>query len=1502
MNKTESKVHDIHSTINWLNKFFSVSEQLLNYLRLNAEESIHTLSKSKRTIELVFFLKKPLTPELYEEAVRLTNLYTNTNNEYYLFINFAIKQSLWTPELIQNCIQDICRYKNKPAFFLEKIECIDDRTHEIVFANQNMKAMFDESNNDIVDYLDKLGFHDIKLTSRFDLELANKKQLKEKQKELVMTQARKITSKEKPKYPSLEECIEYNKIPDSSEITPIIEFDQNEPTSLTTLWAKIYQINYVENPNFRRIKIGLADRDSAILIFDSLWNANYLSSDYINQFKVGDWVKIQVRVRSSRDQKLYTYIERLEKADVPEWLKPTPEDYTDRHEFFFHTKMSAHDGLNDVNDLKKFCEENQIKDIAITDTGVVQSFPDLVSWKTKLSPEIKVHYGLEIDVFDDTEFIVKNNKDLNLEDLTFVVYDIETTGLNAYYEQIIEIGATRIKTSLNKTNNQLEFTVLDKFEKFIKNEKPLSELTTNLTKIKDSDLADAEDEKTVLNQFMNFIQKNDVLVAHNGIDFDFIWVNTKLDKYNLGKLDNPMLDTLRLAYQLYRYQRYSLENLSKKLDVEYDKEAAHRANYDTEVLSKCLIAMLSNVYAKNWRSLLDLNDKQKLVNDIANLKVNKKTDSNDQEESNSLLNENLFNRIRARKALLYAKNQKGLKALYKLVSLASTDQFYGTPKLFWSDIKKYEDDILVSSHPLNGHIVHAAKYDTEENLVKIIKNHNFVQIPLPSLFRKEISKGNIEQEHVYDLINRIIKICEQENILYTFSSLAHYLRKEQKKFYDCLITTEMAGKRLHHFYDRELEDKNRRELITPYLHIRKKMEVYNDFNFIKEPNILAKLIHQNGAKISQLFDDDKLLPYPQKLHPPKIEGSDEKLQKLVWDKADELFGQQIDPIIKSRIEYELNAIIGNGYGIVYWLAHLLVKKSNDDGYIVGSRGSVGSSIVALLAGISEVNPLEPYYYCKKCKKTEFINDIDDGYDLVNKPCINPSCDGEMKGEGHNIPFASFMGFNGEKIPDIDLNFSSLYQLKAHDYVKEMFGESHTARSGTISTMQEKTARKFVYDYFEKLNRPEDIDRLTDWYASEITEIKRTTGQHPGGILVFPKDMEIEDFCPINYPADDKSSNWKTSHFKYEYLHDTLLKLDILSQEDPTILKFLYDVTNVKAEDIPNNDKDVLSLFNLEHCLDFSGNDILANATGALGIPEFGTKITRDILKIAKPASFADLIRVSGLSHGTDVWAGNAADLILEKNYKLNEVIACRDDIMTYLSSIGIDKKIAFSIMEDVRKGKKLKPQYEEIMREFKVSEDYIDSCNKIKYMFPKAHATAYVLMAWKIAWFKVHHPSAFYAAIFSFKIKEHDILPCVTGGINEVMRLYKDISTRIEKSRRNNTNAAFKVTEKEKDLLSTYEVYIEMLQRNIKLEQVSLEHSDALNFVVKNNKIYPPFNVIPGLGEEIAKLIVKSRNESAFKSQADLKTRCKLSKKIWDYFTEYKVFGDLKPDEKIRLY
>lgn len=1494
MNKKELK-----SFFDNLNNKLAIPNPLLTFLKKSTVRTIKKIGDNKKTLDLSFILNQPLTVDLYQTYLDYVANFNNKSKDPYFQFNFILDSSLWTSELIQSAIQEIYKSDKNQGFYAEAIELVNEKFYQIVFSNKELQHQSDQQLEWLVTQLENLGFYQINLATKLDLNLVaiNRNKADEEPKK---PKARRVVKEDGF---SLEECLEKNKILDTSVITPIKDFDPNQPTSLTTLWAKIYHLDYRKNGTNKALRLGLADKNSAVTIFSWITRSKHLTSEYLDNFKVGNWIKIQLRVTSSKDDKKYTEILRIDHAELPEWLKPTPEEFTNRHEFFFHTKMSVHDGLNDVDDLKKFCEENKLKDIAITDSGVVQAFADLASWKEKTNSETKVHYGLEVDLFDDRNFIVKNNKDLKLDQLSFVIFDIETTGLNAYYEQIIEIAAVRVKAELNETNHQLEFVQIGKFEKLIKNKKPLSKFTTQLTGLKDSDLKDAQDEKTVLEEFVNFIQKDDVLVAHNGIDFDFIWINTKLDKYKLKPLDNPMLDSLRLAYQLYQFKRYTLENLSLKLGYEYDKTLAHRANYDTELLAKCLMIMLSQVYAKNWRSLLDLNDQEKLLNDLSEKSLKKAANLRINDEDNldqiTQSNENLFNRIRLRKALVYAKNAQGLKALYKLVSLASTKQFYGSQKLFWSDLEKYQNDLLISSHPINGHIVHAAKYDTNENLRKLIKKHSFVLVPLPSLFKQDLYKKNIELTHVHDLINRIISICEQEKILYTFSSAAHYLKQEQKQFYDCLITAEITGKKLHHFYDRDLSTNQN----VPDLHIRKNNEVYHDFSFIQDQEILAKLIYRNGEKIANLFNDEGLLPFPKKLHPPKIEGSDDKLIELVWNKAKELFGDEIDPIIKSRIEYELNAIIKNGYGIIYWLAYLLVKKSNDDGYLVGSRGSVGSSIVALLAGISEVNPLQPYYYCKKCKKTKFVDNVDDGHDLVNKPCELLDCDGEMRGEGHNIPFASFMGFKGEKTPDIDLNFSSFYQAKAHDYVRELFGESHTTRCGTISTMQDKTAYKIAKDYLEITIGEEESERLAGWYASEMSEIKRTTGQHPGGILVFPKDKEIEDFCPVNYPADDKSSKWKTSHFKFEYLHDTLLKLDILSQEDPTILKYLYEITNVKPEEIPNNDPKVLSLFNLDHCLEnVNNNPILKDSTGALGIPEFGTKITREILKIAKPASVADLIRVSGLSHGTDVWTNNAADLIVDKHYKLNEVIACRDDIMTYLSSLGIENQIAFNIMEDVRKGKKLKPEYEKIMQEFNVSQDYIDSCNKIKYMFPKAHATAYVLMAWKIAWFKVHYPEAFYAAIFSFKVKEHDIETCINGGIRAITKRYNEIKSLINKTKFAKNKSELTLNKKDEDLMPTYELYLEMLERNIKLEQVSLEHSDALHFVVKNNKIYPPFNTINGLGDEIAKLIVKKRNEEGFKSQADLKTKCKLNKNIWNYFITYQVFGDLKEDEKIRLY
>ena len=697
----------------------------------------------------------------------------------------------------------------------------------------------------------------------------------------------------------------------------------------------------------------------------------------------------------------------------------------------------------------------------------------------------------------------------------------------------------------------------------------------------------------------------------------------------------------------------------------------------------------------------------------------------------------------------------------------------------------------------------------------------------------------------------------------------HYLNPEDKIYREILLTSVNNGVPQEY----------------PDAHLRTTDEMLKEFAFLGEDKAYEVVVTNSNWVIEQL---EEITPVKDDLYTPKIEGAEDEITKLSYDKAHEWYGNPLPKIVDDRIKKELKSIIGNGFSVIYLIAQKLVLKSNQDGYLVGSRGSVGSSLVATLTGITEVNPLAPHYRCPQCQLSEFFDDgsVGSGFDLPEKNC--PRCNTRMVKDGHDIPFETFLGFYGDKVPDIDLNFSGEYQPQAHNYTKVLFGEDYVYRAGTISTVADKTAFGYVKGYERDLGlefRQAEVERL----ANGCTGVKRSTGQHPGGIIVIPDYMDVYDFTPIQYPADDLSAEWRTTHFDFHSIHDNVLKLDILGHDDPTVIRMLQDLSGMDPKSIPPDDPEVMKIFGGTEVLGVTPEQIDSN-TGTLGIPEFGTKFVRGMLEQTKPNTFTELLQISGLSHGTDVYLGNAEELIRLHNIPLSEVIGCRDDIMVYLIHKGVEEGIAFKIMEGVRKGKGIPDDFQAIMRENNVPEWYIQSCLKIKYMFPKAHAAAYVLMALRVAWFKVHKPLLYYCAYFSVRAQDFDIV-AMSQGKEMIKKRIKEIREK-----------GMEASAKEQNLLTVLELANEMVERGFHFKMVDVDKSEASNFVIEGDSLIAPFRAIQGLGLNVANKIVEARQEQPFLSKKDLATRGKVSKTLIDYMTENKVLDHLPDENQLSLF
>ena len=1203
----------------------------------------------------------------------------------------------------------------------------------------------------------------------------------------------------------------------------------------------------------------ITDHNSAITIkafagkSNNSFRKSNLPEQYLDSIKIGDWVKAKVdlQIDSYAGNELTGLVQKLQKCKKNEELDYKDNAIKKRIELLARTKMSAFDGLISPNDLVKRSKKYGWGAISVIDRYDVQSFPDAMSASSKLNQ--KIIYGVEIDKMDRQIQLVLNPTKQKISEASYVVFDLETTGLFNEYEDIIEFGAVKVQNGV----------IVDTIDMFIKPSKPLPSKIIELTHITDAMLEDAKSIKQALKEIVTWIG-DAVLVAHNGINFDYRFLNKKLVQNGFDPIKNTLIDTLQVSRTIHKdLFKHTLGAICRKYKIDYSDEIAHRADFDAEVLNK-----VWNIfqYVLKEQNILTL------------------------DQINTLQSEELYSRQFRTYANLYVKDQTGIREIYKIVSYSFTKNLFGTPRVFVDEIDKVRNNLIIASSPTEGEVWDSALNGLDSELEKAISYYDYIFVAPPANLLNEIDSNNISTNNVKKTIKKIIQTAKKLNKKVVAVSDAHYLDKTDQLAYKVYVNSKLLGGKRHRFYKYGSATTE----VIPDLHLRTTQEMLDEFAFLQDEKLINEIVIDNSIEFNNLISND-IKPLKKGLFAPKIADATEKLQSIVWENAKKLYGDQLPELIDKRIKRELDGIVSNNYGIIYWISHLLVKKSLDDGYLVGSRGSVGSSLVAYLSNISEVNPLPPHYLCPHCKTSIFNNNVDDGYDLPQKLC--PKCGQPILGNGHNIPFETFLGFHGEKVPDIDLNFSGEYQPRAHEFIREMFGKEHAFRAGTIATVASKTAYGYVMNYFEEsqIDNPPRQSEI-NWIVSKCVDVKRTTGQHPGGIIIVPKEMDIFDFSPYNYPADDKSQNWFTSHFAFESLHDNLLKFDILGHDDPTTLRMLQNITNIDPKTIPFHDEAVMQLFSSLDSLNIKSEDFLNQKVGSTGLPEFGTGFVREMLCATKPKTFADLIRISGLSHGTDVWLGNAEDLISKMNMTLSDVIACRDDIMVYLINKGVNPSIAFETMESVRKGRKIPEKYIEDLRNANIPQWYLDSCNKIKYLFPKAHATAYVIMAWRIAWFKIHYPLAFYAAYFSIRCEVFDIYT-ITSGIEVIKEKIIDIKKRL-----NDKSTKKTVTNKEKDLVSIYEVALEMYLRGFKVKKPDLNKSLAKQFVIDGNSIIIPFNKIDKLGDVGAESIVNERTRRPFASKEDLMSRTKISKTILETLESMGVLDDLQEDNQLSLF
>ncbi len=1113
-------------------------------------------------------------------------------------------------------------------------------------------------------------------------------------------------------------------------------------------------------------------------------------------------------------------------------IDPYPEKRVELH---LHTKMSTMDATNDIEEFVKRASEWGHKAIAVTDHGNVQAFPQAQAAGDEYG--VKIIYGMEGYLINDmTNAVVFGDGKADFKD-TYVIFDLETTGLSAAENRVTEIGAVKMKDG----------EIIDTFQTFVDPETSIPAKIVELTGITDEMVKDAPTFAEAFENFAAFCGNNAVLVAHNA-NFDVGFMRAGAER--IGKtFDYTYIDTVPVCRYVFPDMR------SVKLDlvasrIRLPKFDHHRAVDDAKTLAGIVQYLFD--FLQSHDKITSLDDMREYINKV------------DYKSKNT----------RYSHVVLLAKNKVGLKNLYKLISKSSIEHFYKKPLIFKSELAALREGLIIGSACEAGELYRAVvNGKTEEELLSLADFYDYLEIqPLGNnmyLFRNG-TVGSIES--LKDFNRKIIKLGEKLGKPVCATCDAHFLNKNDEVFRRIL----QAGQG---YTDAEEQ---------PPLYFRDTKAMLDEFDYL-DPEKAHEIVIENPNKIADLCEP--IVPIPDGIYPPVLEGCETELREIANRRAVEIYGDPVPDFITERMNKELDSIIGNGYAVMYMVAQKLVKKSNKDGYFVGSRGSVGSSFAAYIVGISEVNPLPPHYLCPKCKHIEVFNDgsVGSGFDLPDKNC--PKCGTSMKGDGHDIPFETFLGFKGDKVPDIDLNFSGVYQPTAQAYVEDMFGKGYVFKAGTIGTVADRTAYGFVKKYLEAkeltLNKAEE-QRLVNGCVG----VKRTTGQHPAGMVVIPEKYEVYDFCPIQHPADDQTSGILTTHFDFNSMHDTIMKFDILGHDVPTLLKKLEDLTGVPFESIPMNDPDIYGLLQSPKALGVSPEAIRCE-TGTLALPEMGTSFVRGMLLQAKPKNFSDLLQISGLSHGTDVWLGNAADLIEKGICGISDVIGTRDSIMVYLIHKGMEPSLAFKIMEIVRKGKSKKLLTQEMIDEMKrvgCPEWYVESCMKIKYMFPKAHAAAYVMGAIRLGWYKIHYPLEFYAAHFSVRPDGFDALEVGKGA-----EYVKNVIASIE-----NLGKEAKATDTDK--ATTYQVVVEAMARGIEFLPVDLERSDATQFLPEDGKIRMPFSVFSGVGEAAAKGIAAARDRGGYISQEEFRTMAGISNTIVELFDRENVFGGLPATSQITFF
>ena len=1409
-------------------------------------------NKKKDTYNFYITIPHFLSCDLYisfkEKLINAFNEYKKIN----LYFNVLEKDL--------NAITDYykCYLKEKAKEFPLLEMCLDDEVEindskfVIKVANTAEKLKLRGIEKDFINFLIGAGFDELKFEYVIDEE--KNKQIKEEIEELkgkLEVKKEEVTFK----------VLKGRDI--KGEATKIEDILYEEPNVVVE--AKIFDVEVKELTNFNLFSVKLTDGTNSI--FGNIFAKKTEVEEFKllkKEIKVGSWYRFRGKIQNDN----FKHELVLSIYDIT-WIKRDEEEVMDdaevkRVELHTHTFMSQMDGCVDAKKLVKQAKKWGHKAIAITDHNCVQSFPDVFHVVTDLNKGIeneddkfKAIYGTELTLVDEEPVVCKNPNDDDLMNSKYVVFDVETTGLSPAYTEIIEVGAVLFDRG----------EVLQEFDEFINIGHPMPTIITQLTGITDGMLREGKTEEEVMRKFAEFV--GDYPVVAQNAKFDTAYMHILYEKYNLGEFNNPIIDTMELGRTLDKEsKRQNLTALAKRYGIIWNEDEHHRANYDARGTASILYKMIEDANRQGLHTLRDLN---KLISEEEVYKYGRNFHIN-----------------------ILSKNLTGIKNLFKVVSYANTTYLYRGARILRSVLNDYREGILLGSGCCNSEIFEQGRYKTDSQLRELIKYYDYIEVQPVDVYSHMVDKGEMPStESVKEHIKRIIRLAEEENVLVVATGDVHHLTKNDRVYREIIANQKVPGGGFHPLASKRIKK-------IPSQHLRTTNEMLEDFKFLGEEKAY-EIVVTNSNKIADMTEIYDVIPQTHGIpFSPVIENSVQTVKDLVYGKAHSIYGDPLPEIIESRIEQELTGIIKGGFDVIYLIAQKLVKKSNDDGYIVGSRGSVGSSFVATMMGITEVNPLPAHYVCGNCKHSVFDDEngnslgatYSSGFDLPNKAC--PKCGTNMNKEGQDMPFATFLGFNADKVPDIDLNFSGEYQWKAHEYTKVLFGIDNVYRAGTIGTVADKTAYGYVKGFCEEKGiemRSAEIERL----AAGCTGIKRTTGQHPGGIVVIPGYKEVFDFTPFQYPADDVTSLWRTTHFDYHAIDECVLKLDILGHDDPTMLRMLQDLSGMEISEIPLDDQETMKIFSTPEPLGVTEEQIMCQ-TGTLGVPEFGTKFVIQMLLDTKPKTFSELIKISGLSHGTDVWLGNAQELIQKEVVPFTDVIGCRDDIMVYLMYHGLEPIKAFKIMEFVRKGKASKdPEtwatHKETMKEAGIEDWFIDSCGKIKYMFPKAHAAAYVISAFRIAWYKVHHPIWYYAAYLSIRCDDFDIETMIQG--------YESIKAKIIEIEEKGYDA----TNKESGIHDVLQVALEASARGIVFAPFDINKSDANKFtILDENTLLPPFKTIDGLGDTVAKTIVEEREKKPFLSVEDLQKRGKVSSTIIEKMRGMGLLDDMNESVQLTLF